>query len=67
MRTTSHCGLGTTAPNPVLDTLAKCPIIYRRRLLKSAYEPAFDLDAELEEARQITGRNDRDAHIEAAP
>ena len=67
MRNTSHCGLGTTAPNPVLDTLAKCPDIYRRRLCSSTYAPAFDLDSELEQARQITGRRDRGAHIKASP
>jgi len=67
MRNTSHCGLGSTAPNPVLDTLAKCPAIYRQRLRSSAYAPAFDLDAELEQARQITGRHDRGAHIKAEP
>jgi [NiFe] hydrogenase diaphorase moiety large subunit len=63
MRTSSHCGLGSTAPNPVLDTLEKCPAIYRRRLRSDAYAPTFDLDAELEQARQITGRHDPGAHI----
>jgi len=58
MRQTSHCGLGTTAPNPVLDTLEKFPDSYRRRLRRSGFEPAFDLDAALEEARALTGRDD---------
>ena len=66
MKSTSHCGLGTTAPNPVLDTLNKFPHIYERRLAHSGYEPAFDLDAALQEARDITGRDDADAHISAA-
>jgi [NiFe] hydrogenase diaphorase moiety large subunit len=39
------------------------PEIYRRRLRDSGYEPAFDLDAELQEARMITGRDDDGAHI----
>jgi [NiFe] hydrogenase diaphorase moiety large subunit len=65
MRTTSHCGLGVTAPNPVLDTLDKFPEIYRRRLRSSDYAPSFDLDAALEEARRITGRNDAGAHLES--
>ena len=56
MRDTSHCGLGGTAPNPVLDTLDKFPGLYRSRLRDSHYEPAFDLDAALQEARQISGR-----------
>ena len=63
MRTTSHCGLGTTAPNPMLDTLNKFPQIYNERLKHSSYEPSFDLDAALQDARDITGRDDAGAHI----
>lgn len=63
MRSTSHCGLGTTAANPVLDTLNKFPHIYETRLRHSSYEPAFDLDAALQEARDITGRDDAGSHI----
>jgi [NiFe] hydrogenase diaphorase moiety large subunit len=63
MRSASHCGLGTTAPNPVLDTLEKFPHIYQTRLKHSNYEPAFDLDAALQDARDITGRDDAGAHI----
>lgn len=63
MQTTSHCGLGTTAPNPVLDTLSKFPGIYSSRLLSRSYEPAFDLDAALETSRRLTGRDDEGAHI----
>ena len=63
MKTSSHCGLGATAPNPVLDTLDKCTEIYSRRLTGSGFEPAFDLDAALSDARRITGREDEAAHI----
>jgi [NiFe] hydrogenase diaphorase moiety large subunit len=63
MRSTSHCGLGTTAPNPVLDTLEKFPQIYEKHLKHSSYEPAFDLDAALQDARDITGRDDAGAHL----
>ena len=63
MKTTSHCGLGTTAPNPVLDTLDKFPHIYEHHLAQGGYEPAFDLDAALQDARDITGRNDTGAHL----
>ena len=62
MQSTSHCGLGTTAPNPVLDTLSKFPHIYETRLKHSNYEPAFDLDAALQEARELTGRDNGEAH-----
>jgi [NiFe] hydrogenase diaphorase moiety large subunit len=57
MRRASHCGLGTTAPNPVLDTLDKFPAIYRSRLCDSGYGPAFDLDTALQAARQIGGQD----------
>ena len=63
MQKTAHCGLGATAPNPVLDTLNKFPGIYSKRLLHRGYEPAFDLDAALEVSRHITGRDDEAAHI----
>jgi [NiFe] hydrogenase diaphorase moiety large subunit len=63
MKATSQCGLGATAPNSVLDTLDKFPHIYDCRLSHKQYEPAFNLDAALQEAREITGRDDAGAHI----
>lgn len=63
MQQTSHCGLGMTAPNTILDTLNKFPEIYSKRLANSGYEPAFDLNAALEVSRQMTGRDDEDAFI----
>jgi [NiFe] hydrogenase diaphorase moiety large subunit len=67
MQQSSHCGLGVTAPKPVLDTLEKFPEIYAKRLANRGFEPAFDLDAALEESRQITGRDDPEAHIDYEP
>ena len=63
MKKTSHCGLGVTAPNSILDTMEKFRGIYSKRLLNRSYEPAFDLDAALEVSRHITGRDDEGAHI----
>jgi NADH:ubiquinone oxidoreductase, NADH-binding (51 kD) subunit len=63
MKTMSHCGLGHTAPNPVLDMLEKFPGAYEQKLGKLSFEPAFDLDAALETARRITGRDDPSAHL----
>jgi [NiFe] hydrogenase diaphorase moiety large subunit len=54
MRTTSFCGLGTTAPNSIMDTLSKFPHIYNERLKHTDFEPAFDLNAALQEARDIS-------------
>jgi [NiFe] hydrogenase diaphorase moiety large subunit len=64
MRRASHCGLGHTAPNHLLQTLEKFPRVYHERLVSADYTPAFDLDAALAEARRLTGRNDAAAHLE---
>ena len=64
LRTMSHCGLGHTAANPVVQTMEKFPDAYERRLQVLGFEPAFDLDQALQSARMITGRTDAWAHIE---
>ena len=63
LKNASHCGLGSAAPNPVIDTLQKFRPAYERRLVSLDFEPAFDLDAALAEARQLTGRDDHGAHL----
>jgi len=60
----SHCGLGQTAANPILDGLQRFPHIFEQCLVHSDFEPNFNLDAALEEARQITHRDDAAAHLE---
>ncbi len=64
MRNASHCGLGTTASNHILDTFRNFPDSYQRRLRSSDFEPAFDLDAAVSEARALTGRHDKGAHLD---
>jgi len=59
----SHCGLGQTAANPIISTLARFPELYQSRLKNISYEPGFDLDAALESARQLANRNDAAAHL----
>lgn len=59
----SHCGLGQSACNPVLDTIAKFRPAYERRLLYRNFVPAFDLDASLEAARRLSERDDAAAHF----
>ncbi len=59
----SHCGLGHTACNPVLDTIAKFRPAYEVRMLHQEFTPAFDLDWSLDAARQMTGRDDSHAHL----
>jgi [NiFe] hydrogenase diaphorase moiety large subunit len=63
MKTMSHCGLGSSAANPVMDMMEKFPDAYERKLKNLAFEPAFDLDGALETARKITGRDDAWAHL----
>ncbi|WP_374267295.1 NAD(P)H-dependent oxidoreductase subunit E [Zoogloea sp.] len=64
LKNASHCGLGSAAPNPVIDTLQKFRPAYERRLVSLDFEPAFDLDAALAEARQLTARDDPGAHLQ---
>jgi len=63
MRTSSHCGLGQTACNAIFDTLQKFRPSYERRLKAVDFEPAFDLDAALAKTRELTGRDDANAHL----
>ena len=64
MHTTTHCGLGASACNPLRDTIAKFRPAYERQLKSLHFEPGFDLDAELSIARRMTGRDDAAAHLE---
>lgn len=59
----SHCGLGQTAANPILDLLQYFPEVCEKRLMLKDYEPFFDLDAALETTRQLSHRNDAEAHL----
>jgi [NiFe] hydrogenase diaphorase moiety large subunit len=63
----AHCGLGHTACNPILDTLKRFRPAYERKLRSLDFTPAFDVDGALARARQMTGRDDADAHLEAQP
>ncbi len=59
----SHCGLGHSACNPVLNTIARFRPAYDKRMSHKNYVPAFDLDRALTQARQMTGRKDAGAHL----
>ena len=63
LQTTSHCGLGRSACNPVLHTLKHFRPAYESRLKSLDFEPGFDLDGALDRARQMTGRDDAGAHL----
>jgi [NiFe] hydrogenase diaphorase moiety large subunit len=63
LQASSHCGLGHTACNPLLDTLKRFRPTYERRLQSLDFAPAFDLDGALDRARRMTGRDDAGAHF----
>jgi [NiFe] hydrogenase diaphorase moiety large subunit len=63
MKASSHCGLGTTAGNPVLDALAKFRPAFDKRLRSLEVIPTFDLDEALAPAREATARDDAGAHF----
>jgi [NiFe] hydrogenase diaphorase moiety large subunit len=64
VKSTSHCGLGQTAANPILSTLERYPELYEARLGDISFEPGFDLDGALAISRRLTGRDDAHAHLE---
>lgn len=64
VRRYSHCGLGHTAANPILDGLQYFPKAFEQRLTQRDFTPHFDLDAALQEARKLTQRDDREAHLD---
>jgi [NiFe] hydrogenase diaphorase moiety large subunit len=63
MAKTSHCGLGVMAGNPVLQGLERFRPAFDARLRPVDALPTFDLDASLDKARDVTGRDDDDAHL----
>ena len=63
MKATSHCGLGQTAGNPVLYALDKFRPSFDKAIATHEYVPSFDLDEALAPAREVTGREDVDAHL----
>jgi [NiFe] hydrogenase diaphorase moiety large subunit len=55
---TSRCGLGITAPNPVLTTLRSFPLIYSTmtKPTKDGIRDTFDIQAAIDGARKIAKR-----------
>ncbi|MDE2389413.1 MAG: NAD(P)H-dependent oxidoreductase subunit E, partial [Betaproteobacteria bacterium] len=59
----SHCGLGHTAANHMLDGLQKFPQAFSPHL-RLHFTARFDLDQALASARHITQRDDAGAHLD---
>ena len=58
IKTMSRCGLGQTAANPVLTSLANFPEIYEARVRKceATFQPTFDIRAAVAGAEKLAGR-----------
>ncbi|MCP3959422.1 MAG: NADH:ubiquinone oxidoreductase, partial [bacterium] len=58
VKTTSRCGLGQTAPHPVMSTLENFRGEYEKLLIEpvDGQLASFDIHAALEEAQGLTGR-----------
>jgi [NiFe] hydrogenase diaphorase moiety large subunit len=52
----SRCGLGQTAPNPILTTMRSFPELYEARLAPVPFEPLVTLHDALREAVEVQGR-----------
>lgn len=52
----SHCGLGQSAANPIIDTLQRYPELYQQALVQPGFQPGFDMDTALEPARKLRMR-----------
>jgi [NiFe] hydrogenase diaphorase moiety large subunit len=52
----SRCGLGQTAPNPILSTMLNFPELYEARLAPTPFTPLITLHDALREAVAIQGR-----------
>lgn len=55
---TSRCGLGSSAPKCVLNSMAQFPLVYSSHLKESAdgLQPGFNIQKALEESRRIAKR-----------
>jgi len=52
----SRCGLGQTAPNPILTTMRDFPEMYEARLRPEVFMPSVDLRDALRDAIDVQGR-----------
>jgi len=52
----SRCGLGQTAPNPILTTMRNFPALYEARLQPGVFMPAVELRDALRDAIDVQGR-----------
>ena len=63
MKAMAHCGLGQTAGNAICDIIGKFRPDFDKRLQTRDFLPDFDLEKSLARSREVTGRDDADAHL----
>lgn len=56
VKTMSRCGLGQTAPNPILTSMKALPGLYQSLLKPDDFIPAFDVVAAMKDACDVTGQ-----------
>jgi [NiFe] hydrogenase diaphorase moiety large subunit len=59
----SRCGLGQSAPNPILTTMRSFPEVYEVRLQPGPFVPRVSLPEALADATSIQGRQPVDAGV----
>lgn len=56
VKSLSRCGLGQTAPNPILTTIKNFPQLYDSKLKAEDFIPPFDLSKAIQEGAALSGR-----------
>ena len=56
MQKTNKCGLGQTAPNPILNTLDDFPHLYDTLIPEQTGIRAFDVEASIQASNLAVGR-----------
>ena len=63
VRRYSHCGLGHTAANSILDGLQYFSQAFEQQLTQYDFTARFELDAALQESRQLTQHDNKGTHL----
>jgi [NiFe] hydrogenase diaphorase moiety large subunit len=56
VKTMSRCGLGQTAPNPILTTMDSFSHLYDRYITEEDFVPPFELDKAIQAGAEASGR-----------
>jgi hypothetical protein len=59
----SRCGLGQSAPNPILSTMRSFPELYEARMQPGSFVPHVTLAEALADAVRVQGRQPVDEEV----